>query len=54
MKKIVNNWYVISVYLAGFTALAAVFLTNDPMKKVLLASSTMLLLHFYEEFVAKD
>lgn len=50
MKKIVNNWYIISVYLAGFTALAAAFLTNDPMQKVLLASATMLLLHFYEEF----
>ncbi len=50
MKKIVNNWYIISVYLAGFTALAAIFLTEDPRQKLLLALSTMLLLHFYEEF----
>ncbi len=50
MKKIVNNWYVISVYLAGFTSLTAVFLTDDPLKRVLLASTTMMLLHFYEEF----
>lgn len=50
MKKIVNSWYIISVYLAGFVAVAAVFLTNDPLKRVLLASTVMLLLHFYEEF----
>lgn len=50
IKKIVNNWYIISVYLAGFMALAALFLTNDPLQQVLLASGTMLLLHFYEEF----
>lgn len=50
MKKIVNNWYVISVYLSGLAAMAAVFVTEYPLKKILLMSICMLFLHFYEEF----
>lgn len=50
MKKIVNNWYNISLGLAAVTALIAVFGTNDPMQRVLLAFATVLFLHFFEEF----
>ena len=50
MKTIINNWYNISIGLAVITALIAVFGTNDPMQRVLLAFATVLFLHFFEEF----
>ena len=50
MKKIVNNWHHISVYLAGFFALLAVLLPVDIVIRLLLLSSAILALHFYEEF----
>ena len=50
MKKIVNNWYNISVYLAGLFALLAVLLPVGIVPKLLLLSSSILALHFFEEF----
>ena len=50
MKKFVNNWHVISVYLAVAVALAAAFIPGDILLKLQLASISLLLLHFYEEF----
>ena len=50
MKKFVNNWYNISVYLAGVTALLALLLPVGMVQKLLLASVSFLFLHFFEEF----
>lgn len=50
MSKAINNWHYISVYLAGLTALIAFFAPIDPTQKCLLASVTVLFLHFFEEF----
>lgn len=50
MKKAINIWHYISVYLAGLTALIALFAPVDPVQKCLLASITVLFLHFFEEF----
>ncbi|QTU82551.1 HXXEE domain-containing protein [Carnobacteriaceae bacterium zg-C25] len=50
MKKMINNWYNISVYLAGLTALLAIFLPVTEVQKCLLASICILFLHFFEEF----
>lgn len=50
MKKIVNNWYNISVYLAGVAAVLAVLLPVGVVSKLILASIALLFLHFYEEF----
>lgn len=50
MKKIVNNWHWISVYLAGATALIAILVPMDEVTKLLLAANSMLFLHFFEEF----
>ncbi|GGE32230.1 HXXEE domain-containing protein [Streptococcus himalayensis] len=50
MKKMINNWYNISIYLAGLTALLAIFLPVTEVQKCLLASICMLFLHFFEEF----
>ncbi|MBS4770813.1 HXXEE domain-containing protein [Carnobacteriaceae bacterium zg-ZUI240] len=50
MKKMINNWYNISVYLAGLTALLAIFLPLTEVQKCLLASICILFLHFFEEF----
>ena len=50
MKKAVNIWHYISVYLAGLTALIALFAPVNPVQKCLLASITILFLHFFEEF----
>lgn len=50
LKKIINNWHYISVYLAGLSALIALFLPIDTVQKCLLASITILFLHFFEEF----
>ena len=50
MKKAINIWHYISVYLAGLAALIALFAPVDPVQKCLLASITILFLHFFEEF----
>ncbi|MTB64154.1 HXXEE domain-containing protein [Streptococcus sp. zg-86] len=50
MKKMINNWYNISIYLAGLTALLAIFLPVTEVQKCLLASICILFLHFFEEF----
>lgn len=50
MKKMINIWYYISVYLAGIVALAAIFLPVTEVQKCLLASIIILLIHFFEEF----
>ncbi|MBQ7479128.1 MAG: HXXEE domain-containing protein [Selenomonadaceae bacterium] len=50
MKKAVNMWHYISVYLAGLSALVAIFAPVDPVQKCLLASIAILFLHFFEEF----
>ena len=50
MKKIINHWYDVSVYLAGMTALIVVFLPFDTTQKNLLASIVIMFLHFFEEF----
>lgn len=50
MKKIINNWHYVSVFLAGLTALLAVFLPVNDTQKCILAADTILLLHFFEEF----
>ena len=50
MKKIVNNWYYISVYLAGVVMVLAVLLPVGMVSKLILASIALLYLHFFEEF----
>ena len=50
MKKFVNNWYNISVYLASATALLAILLPIGMVQKLLLASVSIHFLHFFEEF----
>ena len=50
MKKLVNNWHYVSVYLAGVSALVAILGTDNITQKLLLAAITMMLLHFFEEF----
>ncbi len=50
MKKFINIWHYVSVYLAGLTALIAIFAPVNPVQKCLLASIVVLFLHFFEEF----
>ena len=50
MKKIVNNWHYISVFLAGAVALAAILVPMATVTKLLLAAIAVLFLHFFEEF----
>ena len=50
MKKMINIWHYVSVYLAGLTALIALFAPVNTVQKCLLASITILFLHFFEEF----
>lgn len=50
MKKVINNWHYVSVYLAGMVALLAIFLPVNETQKCLLAANVVLLLHFFEEF----
>ena len=50
MKKLINNWHYVSVYLAGISALAAILGTDDITERLLLAAITMMFLHFFEEF----
>ena len=48
--KFVNHWFDISVFLAGFVALIAIFAPLTIVQKLLLASIITLFLHFFEEF----
>jgi hypothetical protein len=50
MKKFVNNWYYISVYLAVAVAVIAIFAPVGILQKILLGSISVILLHFFEEF----
>ncbi len=50
MKKLINIWHYVSVYLAGLTALIAIFAPVSPVQKCLLAAIVVLFLHFFEEF----
>ena len=50
MRKWINAWHYISVYLAGLTALIAVFVPVTAVQKCFLASIAILFLHFFEEF----
>ena len=50
MKKFVNHWHIISVFLAVVTALLAIFGSWDFTQKTILALIVCLFLHFYEEF----
>ena len=50
MKKVINIWHFISVYLAGFSALIAILAPVNPVQKCLLGAITFMLLHFFEEF----
>ena len=50
MKKLVNNWHYVSVYLSGMAALAAILGTGDMIQELLLAAIAMMFLHFFEEF----
>lgn len=50
MKKIVNNWHWLSVFLAGAVALVAILVPMAPVTKLLLAANMVLLMHFFEEF----
>ena len=50
MKKLVNNWHNISVFLAGIFALAAILVPIGTITRLLLASIAVLFLHFFEEF----
>ena len=52
MKKhlLINNWHYWSVYLAGASALVALFLVEDLTSRLLWMSVSVLFLHFFEEF----
>ena len=50
MKTIVNNWHNISIGLAIIFAAFAFLNTGDAHQFYLLASASVLCLHFFEEF----
>lgn len=50
MSKFINNWYNISVYLAGVSTLLIILLPVDTTTQLLLGSIALLFLHFFEEF----
>ena len=50
MKRFVQNWYNISVYIAAFVALAAIQWVDDALLKLQLAAVAFIFLHFFEEF----
>lgn len=50
MKKFITIWHYISVYLAGVSAMIALFVPVNEIQKCLLASITVMFLHFFEEF----
>ena len=49
MRRIINNWYNVSVILAVVSAIM-IFAVDDLTQKLLLGSIAILFLHFYEEF----
>lgn len=52
MKKMINQWHNVSVYLAGAAALVAILVPMDITARLLWASISILFLHFFEEFGA--
>lgn len=50
MRRIINNWYNISVGLAGLTILLAILLPINDVQKCIFAAICILFLHFFEEF----
>lgn len=52
MQKMINQWYNVSVYLAGAAALVAILVPMDITSRLLWASISILFLHFFEEFGA--
>lgn len=50
MKKLVNNWHNVSVFLAGATVLVAILVPMGAVSRLLLAAIAVLFLHFFEEF----
>lgn len=52
MKKMINHWHFVSVYLAGAAALVAILVPMNITPRLLWASISILFLHFYEEFGA--
>ncbi|MGN0406534.1 MAG: HXXEE domain-containing protein [Bariatricus sp.] len=50
MKRIIKNWYNISVFIAGALSLILALGSWDLKEKTLLASAVIIFLHFFEEF----
>ncbi|MBP3088384.1 HXXEE domain-containing protein [Corynebacterium sp. sy017] len=50
MKKFVNNWQIISIFLAVLTGILAIVGPWDFTQRIILALIVCLFLHFYEEF----
>eukprot|EP00833_Pecoramyces_ruminatium_P010713 jgi/Orpsp1_1/1184745/evm.model.c7180000090821.1 len=50
MKLIINNWYNISVYFSGVAILIALLYPVNINQKLILASISILFLHFFEKF----
>jgi hypothetical protein len=51
MKKVINNWHYISVYLAGMVALLAIFLPVNETQKCLLAAMMFLFAEVFMHLV---
>ena len=50
MKKLINNWYIVSLLLAVILAAFAFVEREDGTRLFLLASGAVLSIHFFEEF----
>lgn len=50
LRKLVNHWHEVSVFLAAAVAVCAVLFVEDPVQKCLFAAVCAMLAHFYEEF----
>ena len=50
MKRFIQNWFNISVFIAGFVAMVAILFVDDALTKLQLAALVFILLHFFEEF----
>lgn len=50
MKKLINNWHNISVFMAEGVTLVAILVPMDTVTRLLLAAIAVLFLHFFEEF----
>lgn len=50
IRRIINNWYNVSVLLAVVSAFVAVFVVADIVQRLLWVSIAILFLHFFEEF----